>query len=463
MKIFRKIHFEVSERKLLLRMCDIIFVLITLHLFGTFFEFDYFTISLQNLRWSVVLSLYLLILGTVFEMYNLQVASNQFQILKSILLTSVTTVFFYLLTPILTPFLPFNRIQIVFFFVGIFLSLLLWRLFYQRFLASHRFEKRIVLLCNDKDAERLVETLEEINLHSTVLAVFLLDGTRKKDFQSDYKSHNQPTLIEFVNSNPVSEIVISTDQTEALTPELFQQIMVLLDKGIIIQDFTNVYENNAYRIPIQHFNTDFYRYFPFSRSNSNQLYLFVVKFSEIVLSAVGLVAMLFLIPFVFIGNIFGNKGSLFYTQTRVGKNGVPFEIYKFRTMITNAEKDGAVFSTKNDVRVTPFGKFLRKTRIDEFPQFINIIKNEMAFIGPRPERPFFVAELAAVMPFYETRHVIKPGLTGWAQVNYPYGTSIEESLIKLQYDLYYIKRRSIFLDLNIIIKTLSTILFYRGH
>ncbi len=463
MKIFRKIHFEVSERKLLLRMCDIIFVLVTLHLFGTFFEFDYFTISFNNLRWSIVLSLYLLILGTVFEMYNLQVASNQFQIVKSILLTSVSTVFFYLLTPILTPFLPFNRIQIVFFFGGIFSSLLLWRLFYQRFLASHRFEKRIVLLCNNKDAERLVETLEEINLHCTVLAVFMLDGTRKKDFQADYKSHDKQTLIEFVNSNPVSEIVISTDHTEALTPELFQQIMVLLDKGIIIQDYTNVYENNAFRIPIQHFNTDFYRYFPFSRSNSNQLYLFVVKFSEIVLSAIGLVAMLFLIPFVFIGNVFGNKGSLFYTQTRVGKNGVPFEIYKFRTMITNAEKDGAVFSTKNDARVTPFGKFLRKTRIDEFPQFINILKNEMAFIGPRPERPFFVAELAAVMPFYETRHVIKPGLTGWAQVNYPYGTSIQESLIKLQYDLYYIKRRSIFLDLNIIIKTLSTILFYRGH
>lgn len=463
MKIFRRIHFEVSERKLLLRMCDIIFVLVTLHLFGIFFEFDYFSISLNNLRWSVVLSLYLLILGTVFEMYNLQVASNQFQIVKSILLTSVSTVFFYLLTPILTPFLPFNRIQIVFFFVGIFSSLLLWRLFYQRFLASHRFEKRIVLLCNDKDAERLVETLEEINLHCTVMAVFMLDGTRIKDFQADYKSHEKQTLIEFVNSNPVSEIVISTDHTEALTPDLFQQIMVLLENGIIIQDFTNVYENNAFRIPIQHFNTDFYRYFPFSRSNSNQLYLFVVKFSEIVLSAIGLVVMLFLIPFVFIGNIFGNKGSLFYTQTRVGKNGVPFEIYKFRTMITNAEKDGAVFSTINDARVTPFGKFLRKTRIDEFPQFINILKNEMAFIGPRPERPYFVTELAAVMPFYETRHVIKPGLTGWAQVNYSYGTSMEESLIKLQYDLFYIKRRSIFLDLNIVIKTLSTILFYRGH
>jgi lipopolysaccharide/colanic/teichoic acid biosynthesis glycosyltransferase len=132
-------------------------------------------------------------------------------------------------------------------------------------------------------------------------------------------------------------------------------------------------------------------------------------------------------------------------------------------MIKNAEKNGAVFSTKNDKRITTFGKFLRKSRLDEFPQFINILKGDMAVIGPRPERPVFVREIADIMPFYETRHVIKPGLTGWAQVNYSYGATIEDSLIKLQYDLYYIKHRSIFIDINIIIKTLSTVVFYRGQ
>ncbi|HQZ25685.1 MAG TPA: sugar transferase, partial [Flavobacterium sp.] len=163
------------------------------------------------------------------------------------------------------------------------------------------------------------------------------------------------------------------------------------------------------------------------------------------------------------GNALGNRGKLFYTQERVGKNGQIFQILKFRTMINNAEKGGVVFSSPNDNRITPFGKFMRKTRIDEFPQFVNILKGEMAVIGPRPERPFFVKEIAEIMSFYETRHVIKPGLTGWAQVNYSYGESIEDSLIKLQYDLYYIKHRSIFLDLNITIKTISTVLFYRGQ
>ena len=132
-------------------------------------------------------------------------------------------------------------------------------------------------------------------------------------------------------------------------------------------------------------------------------------------------------------------------------------------MVKNAESGTAVFATQNDVRITKFGKFLRKSRLDEFPQFINILKGDMAVIGPRPERPFFVDQIAKEMPFYQTRHVIKPGLTGWAQVNYSYGDSIKDSLIKLQYDLYYIKHRSISLDINITIKTISTILFYRGQ
>lgn len=189
----------------------------------------------------------------------------------------------------------------------------------------------------------------------------------------------------------------------------------------------------------------------------------LVRIIEIVISVIGLVAGLLLLPLIMVGNAIANKGTLFYTQQRIGKDGVVFDIFKLRTMITDAETDGAVFTTINDSRVTVFGKFLRKTRIDEFPQFINILKGDMAVIGPRPERPVFVKKIAEIMPFYETRHIIKPGLTGWAQVNYSYGETINDSLIKLQYDLYYIKHRSIFLDFNIAFKTITTVLFYRGQ
>lgn len=188
-----------------------------------------------------------------------------------------------------------------------------------------------------------------------------------------------------------------------------------------------------------------------------------VRIFEIIISFVGLAIGLLFIPFIFIGNAIANRGKLFYTQERVGKDAKIFKIFKFRTMVKNAESNGAVFTTSYDARVTSFGKFLRKTRIDEFPQFINILKGEMAVIGPRPERAVVVDEIAELMPFYETRHVIKPGLTGWAQVNYSYGETIDDSLIKLQYDLYYIKHRSIYLDLNIIFKTITTVLFYRGQ
>jgi lipopolysaccharide/colanic/teichoic acid biosynthesis glycosyltransferase len=132
-------------------------------------------------------------------------------------------------------------------------------------------------------------------------------------------------------------------------------------------------------------------------------------------------------------------------------------------MIVNAEEDGVKWAKKDDKRITKFGKFLRRSRLDEIPQFFNVLKGDMSVIGPRPERPFFVNELSRIIPFYETRHIIKPGLTGWAQVKTRYGSSVDDSLTKLQYDLYYIKHRSVFLDFNITIKTLSTILYYRGQ
>jgi len=231
----------------------------------------------------------------------------------------------------------------------------------------------------------------------------------------------------------------------------------------VIREYAQVYESKTQRIPVQHMARDFYSFFPFSRSNQNKLYLSVIRFFEIVFSFIGIGIGVILAPLILFGNALGNRGKLFYTQERVGKDGAVFNILKLRTMVKNAESNGAVFTTVNDSRITAFGRFLRKSRIDEIPQFVNIIKGEMAVIGPRPERPKFVKEIREIMPFYETRHVIKPGLTGWAQVNYSYGETIEDSLIKLQYDLYYIKHRSFYLDFNITLKTITTVLFYRGQ
>lgn len=157
-----------------------------------------------------------------------------------------------------------------------------------------------------------------------------------------------------------------------------------------------------------------------------------------------------------------SRGPVFYKQERVGKNGRPFTLYKFRSMRTDAEKNGPVWAVSADDRVTRVGRVIRQTRVDEIPQFWNILKGEMNFVGPRPERPHFVAQLAEEISFYEQRHLIAPGLTGWAQINYPYGASIEDARQKLQYDLYYIKNQSLTLDAIIMFETVKTILFGRG-
>jgi exopolysaccharide biosynthesis polyprenyl glycosylphosphotransferase len=157
-----------------------------------------------------------------------------------------------------------------------------------------------------------------------------------------------------------------------------------------------------------------------------------------------------------------SKGPVFYKQERVGKNGRIFVLAKFRSMRVDAETSGPVWASKKDNRTTRVGRIIRKIRVDEIPQFWNILKGEMSFVGPRPERPHFVAQLAEEIPFYEQRHLIAPGLTGWAQIKYPYGASIEDARQKLQYDLFYIKNHGLFLDALIIFETIKIILFGRG-
>jgi lipopolysaccharide/colanic/teichoic acid biosynthesis glycosyltransferase len=258
-------------------------------------------------------------------------------------------------------------------------------------------------------------------------------------------------------------VVVASNDAEGITLNLYRWLIELVEKGFSVREYTQVYEEMTDRVPVQYVGKDFYKYFPFARNNHNRLYLVYHYLFDLITSILGLSICFLMIPFVFVANLIGNRGPLFYTQERVGINRKLFKIVKFRTMVKNAEKSGAQFAVENDVRITKFGKFLRATRADEFPQFWNILKGDMSVIGPRPERPVFVEQLSEKISFYETRHVIKPGLTGWAQVKAKYGITDEDHLRKLQYDLYYIKWRSVFLDIRILVKTLSTVIFFKGQ
>ncbi len=458
------IHFEVSERKVLLRLFDVLFALGGLYVISRQFEFDYFYITKENWIWTVILSLYITMVGTVFELYDLQASSKLDVTFKNVVLTASFTVLFYLLTPFITPFLPEKRLQIIYFYLTILVGIFLWRIAYVTLINSPRFYKKVLLIADASDIAPMVNIISESDPNYDIVGYVNSDYEINKSISfKGLKKFQANEIVTIVAENGISEIVVASNNVDTITPELYNNLINLLEDGYVIREYTQVYESITQRIPVQFVGKDFYKYFPFSRSNQNRLYLSFSRVLDIIVSLVGIILAFFFLPLIVLGNLIANRGPLFYKQERVGKNGKLFYIIKFRTMVRHAEKGGIQWAEKNDRRITLFGNFLRKTRLDELPQFINVLKGEMALIGPRPERPFFVKELIQSIPFYETRHIIKPGLTGWAQVKMRYGSTVEDSLKKLQYDLFYIKRRSIFLDINIIVKTISTVIYYRGR
>ncbi len=457
-------HFEISERKVLLRLFDVIAVILSLNLVSIIFEFDYFRITSQEWVWSLVLLFYLNLFATVFELYDLQKASNWEIVLKNVLLCATVTVLFFMLTPFFTPSLPENRLQILFFFLSIACPLLLWRFTYINLISTPRFYKRVLVVGDSFDIRLIAESLQKTDPNYMIVGFVNTDNNGSNNLdETGLHSFDVENLSETISAHHINEIVVASGYQKGLMLSLYNQLSELLKTGFPIRDYTQVYEEVTHRIPVQHVDKHFYRYFPFSRSNQNKFYILVFRIFDMVVSVLGLVFLLILLPFIALGNLLGNQGPLLYRQERVGKNGKTFQILKLRTMIKDAESDGPRYAEKNDLRTTPIGKCLRRSRLDEIPQFYNVLKGDMSLIGPRPERPVFVKQLSESIPFYETRHVIKPGLTGWAQVMADYGTCHTDSLEKLQYDLYYIKHRGIFLDLNILLKTLSTIIFFRGQ
>lgn len=436
----------------------------TLAVVGIIFKFDYFNIDTNNWPWTLVFLVYLNLFASIFELYDLQKADRFDSVLKNVLLTTSLTVLFYMLTPFLTPSLPENRLQILFFFLSVAGALLVWRFLYISLISSPRFYKRVLVVGDSFDIKLIAESLQKSDPNYYVVGYINTDQRFKTELErEDLLRFEVEELQDAIKENHINEVVVASAYQKGLMLSLYNQLSDLLKKGFPIRDYTQVYEEITRRIPVQNVDKDFYRYFPFSRSNQNKFYILIFRVFDILISFTGLLCGILISPLIILGNFIGNRGKLFYQQERVGKNGVVFNILKLRTMAKDAEVSGPQYAQKNDYRVTKFGRFLRRSRIDEIPQFYNVLKGEMSLIGPRPERPVFVKDLSKLIPFYDTRHIIKPGLTGWAQVMADYGDCYEDSLEKLQYDLYYIKHRGIFLDLSILLKTLSTVIFFRGQ
>ncbi|OGM98212.1 MAG: hypothetical protein A2735_00695 [Candidatus Yanofskybacteria bacterium RIFCSPHIGHO2_01_FULL_41_21] len=309
-----------------------------------------------------------------------------------------------------------------------------------------RFKKLILIVGDNEQAQELTLFIKENpQLGYTVKEIIDIQQT----------AH----LSEVMTTANLDTIVISPSAYQ--TPEIRDIFYKALGQKINFYGLATFYERLTGRVPLDAIDQI---WFLENLSEGNKrVYETLKRFYDIIFGLIFGTISLVLYPFVIISIQLGSPGPLFYTQTRIGRLGKSFKMIKFRTMILDAEAStGAVWAKDDDQRVTGIGKFLRRSRIDELPQLWNIIKGEMSLVGPRAERPEFHETLKREVPFYEERYLIKPGLSGWAQINYPYGASVKDAAEKLKYDLYYIKNRSFLLDLGIILKTIRIALSQAG-
>ena len=461
----RNNYLNISERKILLRVFDLASIYLGIYIVFKYLNFTYLPLdSATTTKWIISLYCYFILFGSIFELYNLKVSSSRYLAFNSVVITSAITVLFYVFTPIITPSLPSNRTDILFLFLGMVIPLTCWRFMYSTFIFSPRLLKNILIIGNSKKVENLLFISSKKEIHSNLIAYI---SEKKIEGYNSLRFHDfqNADLLMIMEQDRIDEIIISTKSLNIKSDSKFnKQLIYLFEHGVNIKSIENLYEEITESVAKENINQEFYKHISFSRNHENKIYLLLRRLLDILISVLGLSSLMFYVPIVLLGNLFGNRGPLFYKQLRVGEKGRKFYIYKFRSMVVNAEVGGkAIWATKNDIRITAFGKFIRKTRIDEIPQFWNILIGEMSLIGPRPERPEFVEDLKKEIPFYAIRHVIKPGLTGWAQVMFPYASTTKEQEIKLRYDLYYIKSRSLFMDFKILIKTITTVLRFKGQ
>jgi sugar transferase (PEP-CTERM system associated) len=286
----------------------------------------------------------------------------------------------------------------------------------------------------------------------------VVEGEGKGDFNRGHEYFAADLRSFCQEKPPIDRVIVAMEDRRGSMP--VRELLDLRLRGVVIEDASFLMERLLGKLPLDGLNPSALIFtHGFNVKASQQI---ARRLVSIVVSFTGLLLCLPIIPFIILAVRLSSPGPILFRQTRVGLRGRPFSVIKFRTMRQDAEKNGAVWATKNDARVTSLGRFMRKTRLDEIPQLWNVLRGEMGFVGPRPERPEFVQWLNTEIPFYELRHIIRPGITGWAQVRFRYGASLEETKQKLEYDLYYVKHLSIGLDMLIMFETIKTIILRRG-
>ena len=352
----------------------------------------------------------------------------------------------------------FWRSTLIFAMIASMSLLVINRLLVGSLLGTSAFKRRVLVLGGGNRAQRLRELAEKPACGFVIVGFVGMSEANPVVVDAIPRSAIHD-LKRHVANLSVSEVVLALEERRNALP--LKDLLRIKTAGVHVNEFSSFMERETGRVDLDTVNPS---WLIFSDGfSSGRVFSSAAK--RLFDIAVSLLLLAFTAPIIGLFAILvklDSKGPAFYRQQRVGLFGQPFDVIKLRSMRTDAEVNGAQFAAKNDPRVTRIGNFIRKVRIDELPQAWTVLKGEMSFVGPRPERPQFVADLEEKLPYYAERHMAKPGITGWAQVNYPYGANLEDSRHKLEYDLYYVKNYTPFLDVLIILQTLRVVLWHEG-
>lgn len=414
----------------------------------------------RNPEWYLLLTLIWLLIARVLHIYHLRQPARLGRSLSAVIAPWIGLLALYLAIPYATPPVLQSRLT-TFLFAGACLgALVIGRVTKVAVLSRPRFRRRILIIGSGEETGELMEAIREHGHSGYKIAGKL--GTEMVPDAGLLLLGGFADLPEVLNRYRISDAVVSTTPA-ADEQRLVETVLDCRERGIEVALIPDLYEQLTGRVSLQRLSVQNLALLLPPAGEQPRLYEAAKRLIDLTIGLAGLVLLaavsIIIIPLI----LLDHRGPIFIRQRRVGRGGRAFTLWKFRTMVPNAEENGPRWAVEDDSRVTTIGWLLRKTHLDELSQAINLVTGEMSFIGPRPERPEFVADLERVVPFYRARHAVKPGITGWAQVNYPYGASVDDARIKLQYDLYYIKHASLSLDVQIAIGTIGLVLALRGR
>jgi exopolysaccharide biosynthesis polyprenyl glycosylphosphotransferase len=400
----------------------------------------------------------------IVELYDVQRAGSTKETLKGVVLASLLCALIYLLIYFTSEPNSLPRRGVSFFIIIAALLTLLWRLLYIRLFTSPYLLRRALIIGAGNAGETLAKVIEKQEQPPFNLIGLIDDDPDKlgKVVGRFPVIGNSTTLIQIIQEQEISDLVLAI--SHEIHGNMFRAILTAQEMGLNLSLMPQVYEEILTRVPIFLLEAEWIVRSFVEKTRTSMLYQLSKSLLDFAGGLIGTLIMLAFFPFISLGILIETGLPIFFLQERLGRGGQPYKIIKFRTMDRDAEKDGiARMTEENDERVTKFGKFLRKTHLDELPKFINVLRGEMSLVGPRAERPQMVEYFQNELPFYRARLLVKPGITGWAQINYGYAGTVEETAVKLEYDLFYIEHRNLFMDIAIILRTAGTVLGFKGQ